>query len=513
MQALANTTLANSTVIATVLVYLAVVVVIGVWAARRTHTSKDFFIAGQGLGLLVTALATMSAAFSGFLFIGGPGLTYRLGMASFFISFPVGFTAGLLCWTVAKRLRLLSEVREVFTVPDAILARFRSRRASGLAAAAVVIGTVGYLGAQLQAMGVIIETIFGTRQVFGEWSLAFAMGAGLVIVLFYAVAGGMVAGVYTDVFQGALMIGSAVAVFYYALSSGGGLSAISHQIADSETFGPAFLDPLGNIPVMTALGFFFVFAVGNLGQPQTLHKLYMLDDPRKLKWMPLILGVSQTLVVLIWLGIGLAVPALVASGRLDALASPDKAAPAFLLGFAPDILAGVVFAGILAAIMSTADSFMNIASAALVRDLPRAFGRTIERELFWGRLAVVGVALASAIFAYLYADLIALLSTFAFGTFAAALAPAIAVGLNWRRVTPTAATASIATGLSLNLVLELLSKQTTFPAWPKPPLAAGVLPAAFAMAASFTVLFVVTWWTGSDYGDDIDEDVAAVMAL
>ncbi|MEM7357206.1 MAG: hypothetical protein AAF657_40705, partial [Acidobacteriota bacterium] len=500
-------------IVLTTLAYLAVVLAIGLWAARRTRSSKDFFIAGQGIGLLVTALATMSAAMSGFLFIGGPGLTYRLGMASFFITAPVSFTAGLLSWTVAKRLRLLAEVRQVYTVPDAILCRFRSRWASGLAATAVVVGTVGYLGAQLQAMGGIIEAIFGTRAMFGEWSLAAAMTAGLVVVLFYAVAGGMVAGVYTDVFQGALMVGAAVAVFYYAMASGGGLTSIAQQIAGSEAFGPEFLDPLGNVPVLTAMGFFFVFAVGNLGQPQTLHKFYMLDDPRKLKWMPLILGVSQTLVILIWLGIGLAIPALVASGTIDALANPDEATPTFLLSFAPPILAGMVFAGVLAAIMSTADSFVNIASAALVRDLPRAFGRRVERELFWGRIAIVGVAVASAVFAFLYGDLIALLGTFAFGTFAAALAPAVAVGLNWKRVTPVAASASIATGLGLNLLLEFLAKQSFLPSLPKPPLQPGVLPSAFSLAASFTVLFVVTWLTGRPEGDAIDEDVATVMRI
>ncbi|MEE8524475.1 MAG: sodium/proline symporter [Thermoanaerobaculia bacterium] len=498
----------------TALAYLALVLLIGAWALRRTKTAKDFFIAGQGIGLLVTALATMSAAFSGFLFIGGPGLSYRMGMAALFISFPVGFTAGLLCWVVAKRLRLLAEVREVFTVPDAILYRYRSRWASGLAAVAVIVGTLGYLGAQLQAMGVVIEAIFGTRELFGAWSPIVAMAAGLVVVLAYAVAGGMMAGVYTDVFQGTLMVGAAVAVFYYALKSGGGLEAIARQIATSDAFGPEHLDPLGNVPVFTAMGFFFIFGIGTLGQPQTLHKFFMLDDPRKLKWLPLILGFTQTLVVLIWLGIGLAVPALVASGRLEPLARPDDAAPAFLLDFAPELLAGVVFAGILAAIMSTADSFMNIAAAALVHDLPKALGRKKpERELLWGRVAVVGVAMAAMIFAVLYGDLVALLGTFAFGTFAAALAPAVAVGLNWKRVTGTAAVASIATGMVVSFTLEFLAKQTFFPALPKPPLQAGVLPAAVSLAASFTVLFAVTWYTSRDGDDEIDEDVAAVMDL
>lgn len=498
------TGLAQPAVIASSLAYLAVVLAIGVWAARRTHDARDFFIAGQGIGLVVTALATMSAAFSGFLFLGGPGLTYRLGVSSFFISVPVSFTGGLLCWTVAKRLRLLAEVREIFTVPDAVLARFRSRRASGLAAVAVIAGTVGYLGAQLQALGLVLDSIFGT-------GLAVGMAVGVVVVLAYAVAGGMVAGVYTDVVQGALMIAAALGVFYYALDSGGGLGTIARTLAESDDFGPGFLDPMGAAP-LAALGFFFMFGIGALGQPQTLHKFYMLDDPRKLKWFPLLVSSIQVLVVLLWIGIGLAVPALVASGRLAPLARADDAAPAFLLGFAPPLLAGIVFAGVLAAIMSTADSFVNIAAAAIVHDLPKAFGQPVRHELTRGRWAVVGVTVAAAVFAYVYGDLIALLGTFAYGTFAAALAPAFAVGLNWRRVTPAAATASIATGLALNLGLEFLDRQTWFPALPKPPLAAGALPSAVALAASFTVLFVVTWWTGKG-DDDVDADVAAVMEL
>lgn len=500
-------------IIWTAAAYLLVVLAIGIWAVRRTKTSKDFFIAGQGIGLLVTTLATMSAAFSGFLFIGGPGLTYQLGMASYLISFPISFTAGFLCWTVAKRLRLLAEVREVYTVPDAILARYRSPTASGLAAVAVVIGTIGYLGAQLQAMGVMVSAIFGLDQYLGEWALPLAMAAGLLVILVYAVAGGMVAGVYTDVFQGALMIGAAVAVFYYAMDAGGGIGRITTSIIESETFGPDFFDPFGGVGVFAAMGFFFVFGIGTLGQPHTLHKFFMLDDPRKLKWLPAILGGTQTLVVLIWLGIGLAVPALVASGELAPLTDPDLAAPTFLLGYTPEILAGVVFAGILAAIMSTADSFVNLASAAIVHDLPKALGKTVERELFWGRIAVIGIAVASGGFALLYGDLIALLGTFAYGTFAAALAPAVAIGLNWRRATPQAAIASISVGLLLNFGLEFLAKQTFFPALPRPPLAAGVLPAAVSMTASFAVFLAVSWWTGSAEGDHLDDDVRAVMEM
>ncbi|MEM8962711.1 MAG: sodium/proline symporter, partial [Acidobacteriota bacterium] len=482
---------------------------IGWWSLRRTRSPRDFFIAGQNVGLWVTAMATMSAAFSGFIFIGGPGLTQRLGVSSFFISVPLGFTAAMLCWTLAKPLRLLAEIREVYTVPDAVFWRYGSRRASGAAAIAVVVGSIAYLGAQLLALGLLIESIFGTREWLGMASRPLATLCGLVIVLTYSVAGGMIAGVYTDFVQGVIMTVAAVFVFFFALDAGGGLRTMVETIATSE--GAAFVDPLGGVPLVTALGFFFVFGIGTLGQPHMLHKLYMLDDPRKIRWMPLLFGGSQVLCVLIWLGIGLAVPTLIANGELAPLANPDDAAPAFLLNAVPDVLAGLVFAGLLAAIMSTADSFVNVASAALVRDLPRALGRPLRDELFWGRVAVAAIAVAATLLAWVWGDLIALLGTFAFGIFGAALTPALAIGLNWPRATPAAATASILTGVGLTLVLEFLAKQTFLPGLPKPDfLVAGFLPSAVSLAVSFVVFFVVSWLTSARV---IDRDVEMVMEI
>jgi Na+/proline symporter len=306
------------------------------------------------------------------------------------------------------------------------------------------------------------------------------------------------------------MILAAVAVFWCALDVAGGLSGITASIAGSPRFGRQFLEPFGKTPVLTALGFYFVFGVGVLGQPHMLHKFFMIKDPRRLRWMPLTLGAAQILCLLIWLGLGLAVPALVAQGRLPALTHPDDAAPLFLLHFAPEMITGLAVAGILAAIMSTADAFMNIGSAVLVRDLPKALGRRVERELLWGRLATVAVTLAAAGLAFVYDDLIALLGTFAFGTFGAALAPTLAVGLNWKRVTARAATASIATGTLLNLVLEFMGRQTFFPALPKPPLPPGVLPTAVSLAASFTVLLCVTA-LDRRREPTLPPDIAAVM--
>lgn len=479
-------------IVVTAILYLGICVALGVWSLRRTRNAQDFWIAGQALGVLVTGIATMAAAFSGFVFVGGPGLTYRIGLSSLFINVSIGFTAALLGWTVAKRLRLLAEVREVYTIPDAILCRYRSRFASGTSAVAVLIGTVGYLGTQLLALGVVLKAALGIE------SAALAVAIGTAVLLFYSTAGGMVAGIWTDVFQGVLMLLAAVGVFVYAMDAGGGFGEIAHSISSSERFGRQFLEPFGDTPVLMPLGFFFVFGIGVLGQPHMLHKFFMLRDPRRLRWLPLVLGGSQVVCLLIWLGLGLAVPALVAQGKLPPLDKPDDAAPLFLLHFAPEMLAGLAVAAILAAIMSTADSFTNLGAAALVRDLPKALGRRVENELLWGRIATVGVTLAAAVTAYLYNDLIALLGTFSFGTFGAALAPALAVGLNWKRVSAMAATASIVTGTVLNLVLELKLI----------PLPAGALPTAVSLSASFVVLLLVSWLTR---GEEIDEDVRAVM--
>jgi Na+/proline symporter len=482
--------------------YLVAVTAVGIWAAPRTRTASDFFIAGQRLGLLVTGLATMSAAFSGFVFLGGPGLTYRWGLSSLWIVLPVGLTGGLLCWVLGKRLRLLAGVREIYTVPDAVACRFGCGWPSGLAAVAVVVGTVAYLGAQILALGVLLQGVFGIG------SLAAAMALGLVVLLGYSVLGGMIAGVYTDVLQGALMLLCAVAVFTCALAAAGGWHELTASIAGSEAFGPRFLAPFGEAGAAAAFGLFFVFGVGVLGQPHMLHKFFMLRDPQKLAWMPLVLGSSQVLCLLVWVGIGLAVPALVAQGALAPLERPDDAAPVFLMNRLPDALTGLALAGVLSAIMSTADSLVNIGAAAIVRDLPRALGRPTGDELRRGRWAVAGVSLAAGVLAWSWGDLIALLGTLAFGTFAAALAPALAVGLTSTRITPAAASASIATGLVLNVGLELLARSPAVPGGPL--LASGIPPAAVALAASFTVLYAVSWWAPGR-GTLLDADVRGAL--
>lgn len=467
--------------IAAAVAYLLVVAAISIWAWRRTNDARDYFLAGRKLGLWVTGAATMSTAFSGFVFLGGPGLAYTLGVASLWIVVPLGFTAALICAVAGERLHALAD-DGALTLPAALRAHFDDRGVGAAAAGAILIGCVGYLAAQFLALGLVVEAIFGL-----EMLPALLIGAAIVVA--YSIAGGMIAGVYTDLFQGLLMAITAVAVFVTAIDSAGGWRSMLGTIADSERFGIDFLQATGTIPVWTALGFFFVFGIGVLGQPQMLHKLMMLDDVKRLKHLPFVLGGGQSLCILLWLGVGLAVPAAVASGKLAPLDRADTATNQFLLELAPPILAGIVFAGVLAAIMSTVDALLNIAAGALVRDLPEAAGNRPNESLLAARTATLGIAAAAIVLALAYDDLIALLGTFAFSTFAAALAPTIAIGLN-RPTPPRAVVASIAVGTVLNLTLEFLARQSFIESLPRPPLVAGALPGAVALAVSFLVLSI-----------------------
>lgn len=483
--------------------YLAAVVAIGLWARVRTRTAADFFVAGQRPGLAVISLATMATAFSGFLFLGGPGLTYRLGFGAFFIFLSVGYTPALLAIVAGARLRALAQRAEVFTLSDALVARFGSRRLGAPVAVAVLLGSVGYVGTQLEALGVLLASTLGWEGA-GPFGLSAATALGLAVLLLYSVGGGMLGGLYADVFQGAVMLLAAVVVFVHALGAAGGPEGAASLLAADGRFGPGFLEPLGRIPAGTAFGWLLVFGVGVLGQPQMLHKFFMIRRPQQLAFLPLALGAAQGLCLLVWIGLGIAVPALVAAGRLAAPGSADGAAPAYLLTIAPDWLAGLVLAGALAAIMSTANSFLVLAGGALVRDLPRGLGRRGAVGLLGPRLATLAVALAAALLAHLWDDLVALLGSLSFGLLAAALAPAVALGLCWERVGARAVEASIWTGLGVDLLLEVAHRLPGATGrWPPD----GIPAPAVALLASFAVLLGVTWVGERPVGGTSDLDL------
>ena len=444
-------------ILGSVLAYMAICVLVGLWAMRRTRSTKDFFMAGRELGILVTAVAIFSSTMSGFGFVGGPGLVYSLGMSSIWIVITVTTSYAVADFLLGKRLRLMAGLFDSVSLPDVLAVRYGSESVRFLTALAIVLGILGYLATQTLAMATVLQSILVGTGYAPEIGLVTCVVISSSVLVFYCVTGGILASVYTDMFQGVVMVVAGFLVFLTTLVAfdGGATAAVSTVLRDDlEAAGP-----FGALGMIGCLSWYFMFSVGAAGQPQILTKGMMIEKPQNYRWVPLLTVGGYAITALLWIGIGLVMRALVLAGSHPELATADAAAPEFLQRYAHPILAGIVFAGLFAAIMSTADGFLNIGAAAVVHDIPKALGRTLSRELMWARIATVVLAVVAALFAlyshYQNARLVALLGAFGWGTFGAALVPAVAIGLNWKRATPLAASVAIGSSLIVNFAIEL----------------------------------------------------------
>ncbi len=446
-------------ILSIITVYLIGCLFIGVWASRRTKTSSDFFIAGKGIGSLLMGFATFSTMMSGFGFIGGPGLVYKFGVSSFWIccSAILGFVFTTLL--IAKRFKIFSDLFNVLTLPDAVAIRYQSELCRFLTALVILLGVVAYLGTNILAFGTVASTFFNI-----DFTLAAVVG--MTVVILYAVFGGIVAGLYTDVAQGFIMVVASAALFWIALTTAGegsfsdGPANITHAFREAGLSNA--VGPWGLLGPMACLGFFFLFALGGSGQPHIITKFLMLRSEQTVRWSLLVTAPAYVICILLWMTVGFAMKYLVITGQAAPLSDEDHAAPVFLLQHAPAWLAGIAFSGLFAAIMSTADSFLNIGAGVFARDFPQVFlHRTATNELRLARTATILLAVAAtafALWAKRHGDLIAILGTFGWGLFAAAFVPVVSIGFNWKRATRQAASAAIITSILVNVGFDLLAK-------------------------------------------------------
>jgi len=451
-------------IISAVVVYMIFCVLTGLWAMRRTHNASDFFIAGRGLGPIVVSLAIFSSTLSGFGFVGGPGLVYSIGVSSFWMVIISSIGYALCFFLVSKRIRMIAELRDCISLPDIVAARYGSESVRFMIAVTIVLGVMGYLATQILAMAVVMQAIFSGTETFANVGLVTCVVISSAVLIFYCVTGGIIASVYTDVVQGTIMIvaGSLILLTAINVFEGGMQEAASIILTDdAET-----IMPYGAAGIMASLGWFFVFGLGLAGQPHIITKLMMnknINDNRSM--LPLSLF-GYVMAALLWISIGIVMRAAVLDGRVEPLALPDDAASVFLSIFTNPFLAGIVFAGLFAAIMSTSDAFLNIGTAAIIHDIPKAIqGKSLENELLWARVVTVLLAILAACFA-LYshfqdATLVAILGAFGWGTFAASIFPVVAIGLNWKGASVAGAVTAIGAALLINFISQLAGY--TFP--------------------------------------------------
>jgi SSS family transporter len=490
-------------ILSSVALYMGMCIIVGLWAMRRTRSTRDFFMAGRNLGIVVTGVAMFSSLMSGFGFVGGPGLVYSMGMSSIWIVITTAIGFAINDFLVTKRLRLIAGLRDTVSLPDAVAARYGRESSRLLTAVAILLGVMGYLATQILAMAMVLQSILKSTSIGADLSLATCVVISCAVLVFYCVTGGIIAGVYTDLFQGSIMVVAGVLVFLTALSAvEGGPSVATTLILEDD---PEAIGPWGTLGMLGCLSFYFMFCAGIAGQPHILTKGMMVKRIRDYRFIPLLTVIGYTLTALLWISIGLVMRALVLQGSHPELATPDAAAPEFLQHYAHPLLAGTVIAGLFAAIMSTADSFLNIGAAAVVHDIPRALrGRSLRNELFWARTGTVIIAVVAALFAlywhYENVRLVALLGAFGWGTFAAALVPTVAIGFNWKRATPLAVNVAIVTSLVVNFGILLFDVSLPY----------GIHGGTLAMLSSMALFFGISL---ASRPPRIDPEIEAIMDI
>ncbi|GAG12695.1 unnamed protein product, partial [marine sediment metagenome] len=265
----------------------------------RTKSTRDFFMAGRHLGIVVTSVAVFSSTMSGFGFVGGPGLVYRMGMSSLWMVVCTSIGFSLTFFLLGKRLRLFAELRDSVSLPDAVMARYNSATTSSLTAVAILLGVIGYLATQILAMATVLQSILAGIEWIGLIRIEYSVAISCLVLVFYCVTGGIIASVYTDLVQGFVMMIAAGLVFVAAmLAVDGGFAGMSRTLVADD---PEAISPWGTLGILGCLSWYFLFTLGGAGQPHVITKLMMtrnVDDARHM--LPLsILG--YTVSALLWI--------------------------------------------------------------------------------------------------------------------------------------------------------------------------------------------------------------------
>jgi sodium/proline symporter len=275
------------------------------------------------------------------------------------------------------------------------------------------------------AGGKLFEAVFGLPYLW-------AVGLGALTILLYTAFGGFLAVSWTDLFQGLLMAAALVAVPIFALGLSGGATGTIEAIGRHN---PALLDPftdsggkpLGVIAIVSLLA----WGLGYFGQPHILARFKAVRDvglvPRARR------------IALSWVFITLSAACLVGLMGIPVFATP-LADPEKVFIHLVDLLfhplvAGICLAAILAAIMSTADSQLLVASSAFTGDIYRVLLRKHASEgelVIVGRLAVLSIALVAFLLALDPESKVLDLVSYAWAGFGAAFGPAVLLSLYWR---------------------------------------------------------------------------------
>jgi sodium/proline symporter len=432
-------------VLITLVVYKLILICIGVWASKRTADSDDFFLGGRGLGPVVAALSYSSSAASAWVLLGLTGIAYVYGVSTIWVALG-SITSMFVVWFwLAPRLMKFSRQHRHITLTEVVAHQttgWPRRIIVWLSTLIIVASFTMYVAAQFQGAGNTFATSF-------DLSMPVSIALGAFIIMLYTLLGGFWAVSVTDALQGTLMLIAALVMPIAAyLAVGGlpglldGLAATSTDAQLSLTAGNAGLFALGIVFGGLAIGF------GTYGQPHLMARIMALRDDKAMRQARMITIVWYLIVFLGMWFVGL-------SGHVlhSGLDNSEQIFFVMLDGLFPPVISAIFLAAVLSAIMSTADSQLLSAAAAIANDLGLG-GNNQKRVLLISRLTIVVLVIASVVVAIYLPEKIFSRVLFAWMALGAAFGPTLFVRLAGFSVAPIAVFSSILLGFGLTVILS-----------------------------------------------------------
>ena len=350
-------------------IYAAILLVIGYLASKRVKSIRDYFVSGKNLGFFNVAFSARATGESAWLLLGLTGMGYAVGVQAFWVV--LGEVLGVCgAWMLmARRFKRLTDRYDSITVPDYLESRLRE---SGhtlrlIAAFALMVFVPIYAGAQVFATGTAFHAFLG-------WNHYAGAAVGFAVVLLYILQGGFTAVVWSDVFQGSLMVVGLVALPLVALSHIGGLTEVVDSLKaidphllswhgpgdDGPSSGAWNASAIVSILGMAAIG------IGFLGSPQVFVRYISMKNEKQILPGTITAGLWTVLADSGAVLVGIFGRVIYSPAELGG--NVDNILPEMAQGLLPAFFAGLFIAMVLSAIMSTIDSLLVVASSAGVRD-------------------------------------------------------------------------------------------------------------------------------------------------
>lgn len=458
--------------------YMLIVIGIGIYFAKRSQqNSENYFLGGRSLGPWVTAMSAEASDMSGWLLMGLPGVAYWCGLADAFWT-ALGLAIGTYVnWLiVAKRLRSYSIVSgDAITIPDFLSNRYHEKKKIILSISAVfilVFFTV-YAASCFVTCGKLFSTLFGL-------SYHSMMIVGALFVLIYTFLGGFLAESASDFMQGVVMFFALVVVLVFGTIKAGGFSAVLDNAQAIEGFfsltsiASPTVDAAGvqqsanGVPLFGEAGSYgfltiistLSWGLGYFGVPQVLLRFMAIRKGKELT--------RSRRIATIWCFISLAAAVYIGlMGRAmfpvhESLSTSSGAENIFVIMsqtlFHP-VIAGIVMAGILAATISSSDSYLLIASSAFSKNLYEGVFKkgASDKQVMWvSRIILMVIALIGIAIAWDEDSVIFKVVSFAWAGFGATFGPIMLFSLFWKRTTRAGAIAGMLTGGVMVFVWNLL---------------------------------------------------------